>query len=592
MWISLKNKKVYILVLGILVSFVFIQVVFNPYNDRTVDKSCPPIPQKNDTVCPTPPPPQIVYQPVPFAVRDSIRKYEITSPAVSAFFVYEDGEWKGSSKASYTPPTEVKGNDVPLPPTKRTLHMKFDTELDKGLHMHSLSPIYFCSNEERVGGLGDGGKFVCRPREIPSPCIVYSFGSQLNFAFEYHIMELTPCEVHTFDPTPSIAHRAAGMQFPARLKYHGYGLSGADTTINLEGQNVPAKTIETIMKELGHTHVDIMKIDIEGHEFDGIFNTANDSAWYTRVGQMQIEIHFFIQGGPNEKILKIFNTFEETLKWKCFHAEVNPYHGQAWEYAFINPNYKNSAGEVYSNILAKPYSPELIAKSLQNDMVERNRFYESPMNNPGAQARTLEFLLESTDQVYHCNTKTIIGEIFNGGVYWCDTWRKNRGNLSVLSIQAEQLSPNLKKDTLTTELKSIDKSILSSRWTFEKQLTEMFPNANLEIVTLSSLDWDTIFNILDSHNSLDVLFFNMQGNDVTYLPTMLGAVLKRLGVKQIMVNCHYCGNGDYRLFQRHFSLVENLHTLGYPLHHKDGILYDIFFWRPCRYHLSFAVRND
>jgi len=210
------------------------------------------------------------------------------------------------------------------------------------------------------------------------------------------------------------------------------------------------------------------------------------------------------------------------------------------------------------------------------------------MNNQGSQDRSLGFLFESTDQNYHCTSKTIIGEISNGGVYWCDSWRKGRGNITVLSFQSINLSPNFNKASLSNDLNNFDKNLLSTRWTFEKHLTEIFPDASLEIVVLSSLDWNVINQVIDGHSSIDVVFFNYEGNEIVKLPAIVGSTLKRLGVKQIIVNSHFCGNQDYRIFQKHFTMVESFNSIGYPHYHKDVILYGVDFWSSCRYQEGFA----
>jgi hypothetical protein len=57
---------------------------------------------------------------------------------------------------------------------------------------------------DRLGNIGDGGKWVCYPNKLgggveqkPSPsCIVYSFGSNGDFSFETSIFQQnSECEV-------------------------------------------------------------------------------------------------------------------------------------------------------------------------------------------------------------------------------------------------------------------------------------------------------------------------------------------------------------------------------------------------------------
>ena len=48
------------------------------------------------------------------------------------------------------------------------------------------------------------------------------------------------------------------------------------------------KTLKDIMNELGHKHIDILKLDIEGSEYDVIENILNDNISIT---QITIEFH-------------------------------------------------------------------------------------------------------------------------------------------------------------------------------------------------------------------------------------------------------------------------------------------------------------
>ena len=75
-----------------------------------------------------------------------------------------------------------------------------------------------------------------------------------------------------------------------KINFHDWGLYGADVTLPHIG---PVKRLSTIMRELGHTHVDVLKADTEGGEW-GAFG-ALDSKELALVGssvsQLMLEIH-------------------------------------------------------------------------------------------------------------------------------------------------------------------------------------------------------------------------------------------------------------------------------------------------------------
>ena len=140
-------------------------------------------------------------------------------------------------------------------------------------------------------------KVICGAHDIPSnrPCVVYSFGSQGNDDFEVEMRAAVPhCEIHIFDPTTKPEH------FAGKWNYHYIGLGGVDAvTLGHTGASsvgMRVKTLPTIMRELGHSFVDILKFDIEGSEY--AFVDSMRSRWKdTAIGYIQVEYHVGGVGG-------------------------------------------------------------------------------------------------------------------------------------------------------------------------------------------------------------------------------------------------------------------------------------------------------
>lgn len=231
-----------------------------------------------------------------------------------------------------------------------------DIESPNVWYQNNFEPDFTCAHERRVGGMGDGPKWVCDPHRIKpfseqreitggNGCLVYSVGSQGNFEFEIGLMETMkkrymldtpqlrgneedgeiqnegpPCEIHVFDPTDY----SAGA--PPGIHYHAWGLKSSNQ-LNLEGN---FKSMQESVAALGHEGriVDIFKIDCEGCEWQ----TYKD--WFSsKVTMMQILVE--VHNTPSEAI-DFFETMQEN-GYVTFHKEPNTAFGGGLcqEYAML-----------------------------------------------------------------------------------------------------------------------------------------------------------------------------------------------------------------------------------------------------------------
>jgi hypothetical protein len=187
----------------------------------------------------------------------------------------------------------------------------------------------------------DGWKFTCGLRHITAPCVVYSLGSSGNMAFEKGLLEDNPsCIVHIFDKD------AFGLEkwFPDRnirekhVTFHQAFISAADNFTAVP----PMRSLSSIMKQLGHTHIDILKMDIEGSEWD-VLNGDLPS-----IGQLLVEVHENGYVNVDYRARALSDLFDniEHYGLRLFHKEINArYNLNCIEFAFIqkqwNPSSKN-----------------------------------------------------------------------------------------------------------------------------------------------------------------------------------------------------------------------------------------------------------
>lgn len=171
-----------------------------------------------------------------------------------------------------------------------------------------------CPHEvRRIGVLGDGGKWVCGLSRLTEKkdCVIYSFGINEESSFEAGLLANTNhCKIWGYD----FSVKGFAKQIPYSQKhrtiFHPYGLAGTDHVST--GDEPTMYTLETLMKMNGHQHIDILKIDIEGWEFEtmtDILKSFSEKGLPLPFGQLQIEIH--IWNKKFDYFLKWWEGFEE-----------------------------------------------------------------------------------------------------------------------------------------------------------------------------------------------------------------------------------------------------------------------------------------
>jgi FkbM family methyltransferase len=115
--------------------------------------------------------------------------------------------------------------------------------------------------------------------------------------------------VHGFDPSPGVADWLAKQSLPPNYIFHEYGLGLSDGAIRFfapdEGRGMysqtgshkdvgnreielPVRSLKSIADLLGLKRIDVLKMDIEGAEYDLISALADSQL---PIGQLLIEFH-------------------------------------------------------------------------------------------------------------------------------------------------------------------------------------------------------------------------------------------------------------------------------------------------------------
>ncbi|KAI0691827.1 methyltransferase domain-containing protein [Cytidiella melzeri] len=163
-------------------------------------------------------------------------------------------------------------------------------------------PAFNCPHElERIGNLGDGGKWTCGLSRVAQKqeCIIYSFGMDWESSWEAAVLESTKhCQVWGYDhSTRSFGRQVSHALFNSQQRTHfASGVQLGPEDKHARGDDPKLYTLAHLMNANGHEYVDIVKIDVEGYEFDTLRSMVQpyiESGKPLPFGQLQVELHMW-----------------------------------------------------------------------------------------------------------------------------------------------------------------------------------------------------------------------------------------------------------------------------------------------------------
>lgn len=148
---------------------------------------------------------------------------------------------------------------------------------------------------------------------------VLSFGLGEDISFDQEIIKRFGSRVHGFDPTPKSIAWLKQQELPEQFELHSFGLAGIDGILEFsvpkeegfasyssveelnpanETVQLPVKRISTVLSELKLVDVDILKMDIEGSEYEVIQDLVKSDF---RPKQVLVEYHHRIHNTSFDK---------------------------------------------------------------------------------------------------------------------------------------------------------------------------------------------------------------------------------------------------------------------------------------------------
>jgi len=168
----------------------------------------------------------------------------------------------------------------------------------------------------------DGGWWFT-PEGLCSDSIVYSLGVGDDIEFDLSLIENYGVQVHAFDPTPSSVDMLDGKNLPQQFEFHPWAVTAADGSLTFyprlkkdgtksdvmytmiaeeetigDAIEVPAYSLSTISEKLGHQQIDLLKMDIEGAEYEVLDGLLASPILPT---QLLVEFHHRFPGIGLEK---------------------------------------------------------------------------------------------------------------------------------------------------------------------------------------------------------------------------------------------------------------------------------------------------
>jgi len=166
-----------------------------------------------------------------------------------------------------------------------------------------IDPFFQTNHCTRLGKVVGGSPYWIFTKNLTEDSIIYSAGAGGDISFELDLAKTFNSKILLFDPTPTGVGTAGGG-IHKKIFFFKLAIADHSGSINLSlpvnplegsyqfnrtaGVSFPCTSILNFMKEKKHTHIDLLKMDIEGAEYSVLNNILKNKI---PIYQIVLEFH-------------------------------------------------------------------------------------------------------------------------------------------------------------------------------------------------------------------------------------------------------------------------------------------------------------
>jgi FkbM family methyltransferase len=154
------------------------------------------------------------------------------------------------------------------------------------------------------------GEWILSTVDLRRGAVAYCVGVGDDVVLDQALIDVYGLEVHAFDPTPRSVDWVARHSFSDGFHFHPVGVAAHDgeaafappsnprspsfrlisdpTAAGQHCVTCPVRRLITLRRTLGHDHINLLKIDIEGAEYDVLADMLDSGV---TVDQLLVEFH-------------------------------------------------------------------------------------------------------------------------------------------------------------------------------------------------------------------------------------------------------------------------------------------------------------